>query len=171
MEAMIGILLWIGLIITAQAFEAVPKKHLVAVALGLIPALAAWGLLLIETTLRKSGASLYEVAPKFGNDLYIDGIIALSQGFMLTCMILAAMLVFVIERQFLPAALWTATAALLSFFGLIHAYELTPVGVQNRIGVNAAGTYALAYLGTAAILLALHYYHRGRKVEKTGIVA
>jgi adenine/guanine/hypoxanthine permease len=171
MEAMIGILLWIGLIITAQAFEAVPKKHMVAVALGLIPALAAWGLLLIETTLRKSGASLYEVAPKFGGDLYIYGIIALSQGFMLTCMILAAMLVFVIERHFLAAALWAGTAALLSFFGLIHAYELTPTGVQNRIGVNAAGAYALAYLGTAAILLGLHYYHRGREVERTGIVA
>ena len=171
MEAMIGILLWIGLIITAQAFEAVPKKHLVAVALGLIPALAAWGLLLVETTLRKSGASLYEVGPKFGGDLYIDGVIALSQGFMLTCMILAAMLVFVIERRFLPAALWTATAALLAFFGLIHAYELTPLGIQNKIGVNAAGPYALAYLGTAGILLALHFYHRGRKTERTGIVA
>lgn len=171
MEAMIGILLWIGLIITAQAFEAVPKKHLVAVALGLIPALAAWGLLLVETTLRKSGASLYEVAPKFGGDLYIYGMVSLSQGFMLTCMILSAMLVLVIERHFLAAALWTAAAALLSFFGLIHAYELTPLGVQNKIGVNAAGSYALAYLGTAAILLALHYYHLGRKGEKTGIVA
>ena len=104
MEAMIGILLWIGMIITAQAFQEVPKKHSVAVALGLMPALAAWALLLIETTLRKAGASLYDVAPKFGGDLYIYGIISLSQGFMITCMILSAMMVFVVERQFLKAA-------------------------------------------------------------------
>jgi AGZA family xanthine/uracil permease-like MFS transporter len=171
MEAMIGILLWIGLIITAQAFHEVPKKHCVAVAVGLMPALAAWALLLIETTLHKAGASLYDTAPKFGNDLYVYGIISLSQGFMLTCMILAAMMVFVVERRFLRAALWTATAALLSFFGFIHAYVLTPAGVQNRFGFGAARAFAAAYLIATLMLVALHYYNRGRETEKTGIVA
>jgi AGZA family xanthine/uracil permease-like MFS transporter len=171
LEAMIGILLWIGLIITAQAFQEVPKRHSAAVALGLIPALAAWALLLIETALRKAGSSLFAAAPQFGGDLYIYGIIALSQGFMLTCMILSAMLVFVIERQFLKAALWTAVAALLSFFGVIHAYELTPAGVQNRFGAGAAGDFALAYLVAALLLLALHRCNRGHQDERTGIVA
>jgi AGZA family xanthine/uracil permease-like MFS transporter len=171
MEAMIGILLWIGLIITAQAFQEVPKEHSVAVALGLIPALAAWGLLLIETTLRKAGVSLFDAAPKFGGDLYIHGLIALNQGFMISCMILSAILVFVIERQFIKAAFWTAAGALFSFFGVIHAYELTPAGVQNRFGFGAAPEFAWAYLGTALLLLALHYYQRGRQTEKTGIIA
>lgn len=171
MEAMIGILLWIGIIITAQAFKEVPKKHSVAVALGLTPSLAAWALLLIETTLRKAGTGLYEVAPKFGGDLYVYGIIALSQGFMLSGMILSAMMVFVVEREFLKAALWTATAAVLSFFGVIHAYVLTPAGVQNRFGFGAARAYALAYLIAGLLLVALHYYNRGRESESTGIVA
>ena len=171
MEAMIGILLWIGMIITAQAFQEVPRKHCVAVALGLMPALAAWALLLIETSLRKAGTSLYDIAPKFGDDLYIYGIIALSQGFMLTCMILSAMMVFVVERQFFKAALWTAAAAVLSFFGLIHAYVLTPAGVQNRFGFGAAKSYALAYLIAALLLVALHRYNRGRESESTGTVA
>jgi AGZA family xanthine/uracil permease-like MFS transporter len=171
MEAMIGILLWIGIIITAQAFREVPRKHFVAVALGLMPALAAWALLLVETTLRKSGSSLYEVAPKFGGDLYVYGIIALSQGFMITCMILAALMVFVVEREFLKAALWTAAAALLSFFGIIHAYVLTPAGVQNRFGFGAAKEFALAYLIAALLLVALHFYNRGRVSESTGTVA
>jgi len=171
MEAMIGILLWIGMIITAQAFQEVPRKHCVAVALGLMPALAAWALLLIETSLRKAGTSLYDIAPKFGDDLYIYGIIALSQGFMLTCMILSAMMVFVVERQFFKAALWTAAAAVLSFFGLIHAYVLTPAGVQNRFGFGAAKAYALAYLIAALLLVALHRYNRGRESESTGTVA
>ena len=137
----------------------------------LTPALAAWALLLIETTLRKAGAGLYEVAPKFGGDLYVYGIIALSQGFMLSGMILSAMMVFVVEREFFKAALWTATAALLSFFGVIHAYVLTPAGMQNRFGAGAAKSYALAYLIAALLLVALHYYNRGRESEKTGIVA
>ena len=171
MEAMIGILLWIGLIITAQAFQEVPKKHSVAVAIGLMPALAAWALLLIETTLRKTGSSLYDVAPRFGGDLYIYGIISLSQGFMLTCMLLSAMMVFVVERQFIKAAVWAATAALLSFFGVIHAYVLTPAGVQNRFGFGAAKAYALAYMITALLLVALHYYTLGRESERSGIIA
>ena len=170
-EAMLGILLWIGLIITAQAFQEVPKKHNVAVAVGLIPALAAWALLLIETALRKTGFGLYEMAPKFGGDLYIYGIISLSQGFLLTCMILSAMMAFVIERQFLKAALWIAAGSVLSFFGIIHAYVLTPAGVQNKIGFAAAKSYALAYLITALLLVALHFYNRGREAERTGVIA
>lgn len=171
MEAMIGILLWIGIIITAQAFQEVPKKHSGAVALGLMPALAAWALLLIETTLRKAGSSLFDVAPKFGSDLYVYGIISLSQGFMLTCMILSAMMVFVVERQFIKAAIWTATASVLSFFGVIHAYVLTPAGVQNKFGFGAAKAYALVYLIAALLLVALYYYNRGRESESTGITA
>jgi len=171
MEAMIGILLWIGLIITAQAFQEVPKKHSVAVAIGLMPALAAWALLLIETTLRKTGSSLYDIAPKFGGDLYIYGIISLSQGFMLTCMLLSAMMVFVVERQFIKAAVWASTAAVFSFFGVIHAYILTPAGVQNRFGFGAAKAYALAYMITAVMLVALHYHTRGRESNRSGIIA
>ncbi len=42
MEAALGILLWIGLIIMAQAFQEVKVAHAPAVAFGFIPALAAW---------------------------------------------------------------------------------------------------------------------------------
>lgn len=161
MEAMIGILLWIGLIITAQAFQEVPRKHSIAVALGLMPALAAWALLLIETSLRKAGTDLYVVAPKFGADLHIYGIIALSQGFMISCMVLSAMMVFMVERQFLKAALWTTVAAILSFFGIIHAYVLTPTGIRNDFGFGTGISYALAYLIAAFLLVVLHLYSRG----------
>lgn len=111
------------------------------------------------------------MAPRFGGDLYVYGIISLSQGFMLTCMILSAMMVFVVERQFFKAALWTATASVLSFFGIIHAYTLTPAGVQNKFGFGAAKAYALVYLIAALLLLALYYYNRGRESESTGITA
>ncbi|MEJ2684015.1 MAG: hypothetical protein P8Z71_06440 [Candidatus Sulfobium sp.] len=171
MEAMIGILLWIGIVITAQAFQEVPGKHSLAVALGLLPALAAWALLLVETALRKAGTSLFDVAPKFGGDLYVYGIISLSQGFILTSMILAAMMVFVIERQFFKAALWAATASVLSFFGVIHAYILTPAGVQNKFGFGAAKAYATAYLIATLLLVAFHCYARGRESGSAGMVA
>ena len=156
LEATLGILLWIGIMMTAQAFQTVPREHALAVAFGLIPALAAWALQLIETSIRKAGSSLFDVAPTFGADLYIHGVIALSQGFLLSSMVLAAILVFVIEREFLRAAGWTAAAAVLSLTGLIHAYELTPAGVQNVFGVAAAPTFGVMYGLSAVFLVGLH---------------
>ena len=50
LEATLGILLWIGIVMTGQAFTAVPRAHALAVALGFIPAIAAWALLLVEAT-------------------------------------------------------------------------------------------------------------------------
>jgi len=157
-EAALGILLWIGLIMTAQAFQAVPRSHALAVGLGIVPALAAWVLVLIETTLRAAGHSLYEIAPKFGGNLYIYGVIALSQGFMLTSMLLSALLAHVIDAKFLKAAAWCGVSALLSMTGVIHAYELTPAGVANKYGWSAAPVFALAYAVGALCLLGLHLY-------------
>src|SRR5881397_1313219 len=61
LEAGIGILLYIGIIIVAQSFQETPKEHAPAVALGIVPALAGWGLLMVETGLRAAGKSLFEV--------------------------------------------------------------------------------------------------------------
>jgi len=159
-EAVLGILLWIGLIMTAQAFQTVPKPHALAVGFGLVPALAAWALVLIETTLRAAGHSLYEIAPKFGGSLYIDGVIALSQGFMLTSMLLSAMLAHVIDSQFLKAAGWCVACALLSMTGVIHAYELTPAGVANKFGWAAAPVFALVYAVGSLCLFGLHLWNQ-----------
>ncbi|MCP4655074.1 MAG: hypothetical protein GY856_06600 [bacterium] len=60
--------------------------------------------------------------------LHLDGLVAISQGFMLTCMIWAAMSTLLIERQFLSATVWAVIGALLAFFGFTHAGEMTPAG-------------------------------------------
>jgi len=160
LEVALGILLWIGIVITAQAFEAVPKTHAVAVAAGLIPSLAAWALVLIQTTLRVAGRSLAEVAPALTREnLFIEGVIALNQGFLITAMILSALLVHVIERRFFYAAAWAGSAALLAAFGVIHAYTLTEAGVQNVFRFPAAPWFALMYAGTAAILTGVGYWY------------
>ncbi len=156
LEATLGILLWIGIVITAQAFQEVPKSHAIAVAMGFIPCLAAWGLYLIETTARVAGSSLFELSSKFGTDLYIHGIIALNQGFLLSSMLFAAVLVFIVEREFKRAAAWLLVAAVLSFTGVIHAYQLTPFGIQNKFGWWAAPAFGLAYAASAALLFIFH---------------
>ena len=153
LEAALGILLWIGVIITAQAFQAVPRPHALAVAIGLIPSLAAWGLFLVEATLRVNQIPLTGAAPKFGNDLFIYGMIALSQGFVLSSMILAAIATKLIDQHLRAAAGWAFTAALLSAVGLIHAYKLTPTGVDNQFGWMAAPAFTAAYAAAGLMFL------------------
>ena len=156
-DATVGILLWIGLVMTAQAFQQVPGEHALAVAFGLIPSLAAWVLVQIETALRATGSSLYAAAPRLGADFALGGIIALSQGFLPTSMILSAILVFAIDRRFLRAAAWACAASVLSMVGLMHAYELTPLGVMNRFGLAAAPAFGVMYALAAGFLTALHF--------------
>jgi AGZA family xanthine/uracil permease-like MFS transporter len=157
LEAGIGILLYIGIVIVAQSFQATPKEHAPAVALGLVPALAGWGLLMVETGLRAAGKTLFDVTlAQFSREsLAIHGMIALERGFIFSSMILAAIGVALIDGRFGRAAAWSVVAALLSALGVIHAYELTPAGVTSRFGFLAAPEFAAAYLLVAALFAAV----------------
>src|SRR5262249_43829121 len=55
-EAGMAIVLWIGIVITAQAFSATKTEHAPAVALGLFPAIAGWGVLIMTQTLGAAGS-------------------------------------------------------------------------------------------------------------------
>ena len=46
MEAGIAIVLWIGIVISAQAYQATPRRHAPAVVVGFLPALSAWGVVI-----------------------------------------------------------------------------------------------------------------------------
>jgi adenine/guanine/hypoxanthine permease len=156
LEAGIGILLYIGIIIVAQSFQETPKEHAPAVALGIVPALAGWALLMVETALRAAGRSLFEVGTtRFHQEgLAIHGMIALERGFIFTSMILAAIGVALIERRFTKAAGWSLAAALLSALGIIHAYDLTPAGIVSRFGWMAAPDFFAGYLLLAGLFFA-----------------
>ncbi len=161
-ECIFGILLWIAIIITAQAFMEIPKEHSLAVAFGLIPAFSAYVFYILESTLRVAGVPLtVAMADKLtGENLFVRGIIVLNQGSLLISMIFAAVMVFIIERKFLKAAQWTFAAAAFSFIGLIHSYRLTEVGVQNGFGNSWSPKFGLMYAVVGCILLLLHFYQK-----------
>jgi AGZA family xanthine/uracil permease-like MFS transporter len=73
-------------------------------------------------------------------------------------MIWSATLAFIIQRRFTPAAGWLASAAVLSAVGIIHAYKLSPNGVESLIGWWVAPDFALAYAAGAAFLLGCAWY-------------
>jgi len=163
LEVVAIVIVWFGLVMVAQAFQEIPKAHCIAVAFGLLPMLASWGLQLVDLALRKGGSSLLQAAPTFGEELAIYGLIALSQGALLVSMVWAAALAYMLDRRFLHAAAWLLAGSVLSFFGLIHAYGLTSAGVVNKLGVLAAPEFAVSYAAGALFLVGCHFY--GRRVE------
>jgi AGZA family xanthine/uracil permease-like MFS transporter len=173
LEATLGILLWIGLIITAQAFQEVPKEHAPAVAIGFIPSLAAWGLLLLQTALGKAapGYSFAQAAVNFPPDLFLNGMLSLAQGFLLISIFFSAIVAKVIDRNWLAASVWCAIAAIASACGIIHGFVFTPDGGTASAlfqwtgfgGPTPSGVdFAVAYALGAILLLAMHLWKPGK---------
>jgi AGZA family xanthine/uracil permease-like MFS transporter len=160
LEVVAIVIVWFGLVMVAQAFQEIPKSHCIAVAFGLLPMLAAWGLQLVDLALRKAGSSLLQAAPTFGEELAIYGLIALSQGALLVSMVWAAAIAYMLDRRFLPAAGWLLAGSVLSFFGLIHAYELNSAGIANKLGICAAPEFTISYAAGALFLAGCHFYIR-----------
>lgn len=158
-DAGMAIVLWIGLVITAQAFQATPREHAPAVVVGLLPGVGAWGTSMAKNGLRAAGVGA-PGGPEFtpalidrfaASDTWIHGAFALEQGFIFTSMILAAVTVAVIERRFALAALWCALAAALSATGLMHGYRFTPS--DTVVALVPAWPWALGYAIMAASFL------------------
>jgi adenine/guanine/hypoxanthine permease len=132
-DAGMAIVLWIGIVIAAQAFQATPRRHAPAVVVGLLPSLAAWGAYMAKAGLHAGGVGIPggpafspALLPAFEqSDVWFDGALRLEQGFILSSMLLAAATVAVIERRFLQAAAWCLGAAALSALGLMHSYRWT----------------------------------------------
>jgi adenine/guanine/hypoxanthine permease len=159
------ILLYIGMLIGAQAFQTTPIKHAPAIVLALTPHLAAWAKLQIDTMLGSTlnAAQAAGLAADKVGDVKAAAIAALPQqgvlyhglevlggGSILAGLVLGAVGVFVIERDFAKASAFAFAGAVLTYFGFMHGEA---VGIGGGFGVTPA--VALAYAVVAAGLLTL----------------
>ncbi len=162
-EAGAAILLWIGITIAAQAFQATPHDHAPAVVVGLLPAMAAWGLLIMEGALRSAGTSIEAVGiTALSAQLPIIGLISLERGFIFTSLILAALTVNLIEGRYLTAAAWACAASAISATGLMHGFRLFGGNVVNAYGPSHTWPFVFGYLIIAAIFAALWRLQKNR---------
>jgi AGZA family xanthine/uracil permease-like MFS transporter len=177
-EAGIAIVLWIGIVITAQAYQATPRSHAPAVAIGLFPAIAAWGATVAAGAFTVAGAtSVYAVLEANlqteVNGFLIHGMNLLSSGYIFTCMILAAISAYLIDGKFFRAGVWALVGAVLTFVGLMHAYQISgndvtfyfvfsaPPAQGQGLAFHAFGI-AIGYLLAALLFLAFGVYQRRR---------
>src|SRR6266436_5167853 len=146
--AILPILLYIGLVIGAQAFQASPARHAPAVVLAILPNIAAWAQTQIDGALGAAGTSAEQVgmAKLSANGVVYHGMALLGGGAVLAGLMLGAIAAFIIDRVFDRAAIYAAAGAVLSFFGFIHG---TALGVGNSAPV------ALGYLIVALVCAGL----------------
>ena len=126
-QALVPILLFIGLVIGAQAFQTTPARHAPAVVLALLPNIASWAQGQIDNSLATAGTNAATVGfdKLAGNGVIYDGMAILGSGAVLAGLLLGAIAVFVIDKQYSRAIVFSLIGAVLAAVGLIH----DPVGL------------------------------------------
>lgn len=143
--AIAPILLYIGMLIGAQAFQESPGKHAPAIILALTPHLASWAKTLIDNALGAAGTNASAVGMEALGQVGVlyEGLALMGGGAILGGLILGAIGVFVIEKDFLKASAFALAGCLLTFFGFMHG---------ESIGIAVTPLVSIAYLMVAAIL-------------------
>jgi AGZA family xanthine/uracil permease-like MFS transporter len=157
--AILPILLYIGLVIGAQAFQVTPKNHAPAVVLALIPNIAEWAKTQIDGALAAAGTSAAQLgaAKLAATGVLYRGLESLGGGSVLAGMVLGAIAVFIIDGKLRTAAVWAFAGAILAYVGLIHGAQL---------GWGVSPLVALGYAMFGAVCFAL-----GRKESSAPAIA
>ncbi len=154
------ILVYVSIDITAQAFEATPRRHAAAVVFSFFPAIA-------RMVAIKLGDPTYVPAERFSELLTstaqgmpeLGVIVTLGNGFIITSMIWAGFLAALVDRRTAVAVITLLAGALLTLFGIIHSVD--PGGglylpwKLSGIGRILALQFAAAYLVLAAVIALL----------------
>ena len=151
--AIVPILLYIGLLIGAQAFQSVPKIQAAAVVAAILPNLAQWGTGLIDNALAAAGTSADQVgeAALTNAGLVYHGLKVFGEGAVLAGMVLGSIVAFLLMRNFYASAAAAGVGAALSWIGLIHA---------EQVQWAARPQVALGYAMLAIVLLAFAVHKR-----------
>jgi len=134
--------------------------------LALTPHLAAWAKLQIDTMLgatlsaaqsvgsmaadKAAAVKTAAIASLPQQGVIYHGLEVMGGGSILTGLILGAIGVFIIERDFVKAAAFSLAGAAMTYFGFMHGEA---VGIGGGLGVTPP--VALAYVVVAAILYGL----------------
>jgi adenine/guanine/hypoxanthine permease len=132
------ILVFVGIVMVGNAFTTVPARHAPAVALAMIPYLANF----LNTRFGNAAPEAVEsISP---------AVVPLAQGALVTAILWGALAVFIIDREWIKAAVASATLAVFAAVGLIHAPQLSFMA-------ESASEFVWGYLILAIMMVVLQY--------------
>jgi AGZA family xanthine/uracil permease-like MFS transporter len=159
--AVLPILVFIGLEITAQSFQATPRRHYAALAMACIPATAKLVMINVGRFIP------YMDIPALPKDLqnlllYLS---VLAGGFILTSLIWASATAKIIDRDFSKASGFLSLGGVFTLFGLMHSplqgdkvfwpWELFDAAKFSRVETTIVLEFAGAYLLMALLVVGL----------------
>ena len=160
----VPILVYVGLEMSAQAVHESEPKHVKAIALALIPVIANLVNVEMGGVLGAAGVDMAKLPAGTLRNLTV--LTMLGNGFIVTAMIWATWLVWIIDHRLLAAACLCFVASALTLVGLIHSpYP------DGRLFVPGVATPALVYaLASGYALLGvlcagLAFTHRAPAIE------
>ena len=84
-------------------------------------------------------------------DFDLQGLMNLAGGFLFSAMFLTAITVYFIDHDFPRIILWSITAAVFAYFGLIHSGTIIAGQFTDHVAPGAAWQFSLGYLMIAAM--------------------
>lgn len=124
------LLVFVGVSMISTAFRGNEQRYFPAVVIGMLPYFGNY----LSTNFGNDAAEVLEGVSA--------GIVPLAEGAMFTGILLAAITVFIIDRDFWRATLFAGIAAVFSFIGITHA---------GQMAWNAAPDFTIGYLIMGAL--------------------
>ncbi|CAF3777750.1 unnamed protein product [Rotaria socialis] len=163
------VIIFIGLFICAETLAITPRRHYPAFLVGIMPVIADWS----RTTIMNGVTSAYsrlQIAnldfqtnvTSLITDFSFRGLNNFAGGSLLQCIFISAIMIYMIDRKFIRATIWSLLASLLSFFGLIHASK---VGVLYR-ETDDGWRFTVAYAMLAFIFILFELAQRQGWVQE-----
>ena len=152
-QALVPILLFIGLVIGAQAFTTTPARHAPAVVLAMLPNIASWAQGQIDGALGAAGTNAGTVGSGPLNDAGViyEGMAIFGGGAVVAGLILGAIAVFIIDREYSRAIVYSIVGAVIALTGFIHATQLIVSVVDGAIVFGTPNAVFLGYLFAAVV--------------------
>ena len=112
LAVILPMLLFVGVMVGAQAFSATPTRHAPAIILALLPSLAEWAKIQIDGALAAAGTSAQQIGldKLAANGVIYQGMEIFSSGATLTGLVFGSITVFIIDRKFDMAGLMLSLA-------------------------------------------------------------
>jgi len=146
--AILPILIYIGMVVTMQAFNETPREHAPAVAIAFLPWMADWVRTLINNALTVAGTSASKLGDTAleGGGVFYSGMATLGSSAILGGALLGALTAHIIDKNYKQAGYWAAFGAIGSYIGIVHA-------TQFKLGAAVAPA-----IGYALIMLMCAFY-------------
>lgn len=175
--ALLPILIFIGIEITAQSFHATPRRHYAALAVACLPAMAKLVMIYLG---QYAEVFDYEGAIAAGKisegDMYflkgqMTNLTIMAGGFILSSLIWASAVAKIIDRRFYAASIYFAVGGILVLFGVMHSplegdKMFLPWQLSDETMFSAGEKLLVIQLAIAYLVMAFLLFGLGNVIDE-----